>query len=153
MNRHDRSRSRAMNHPMLSNNDLFRLGIVDHRDFYDIAFFRNFPSRCDDPGAERSERLARFFAQIANRQLETRSRMLRAMGFPIAPRPIKPILASIIFSLTSCRLLSVLEFYCQLIPKTAVRKNCYPPDIPMSTMWSRKQHLWRKPNFRVSFAL
>jgi hypothetical protein len=80
VNRHDRSRSRRMNHAMLPDNDLFRLGIVDDRYFYDIALFRNFPGRCDDPGAERSERLARFFAKIANRQLETRFGDVRGHG-------------------------------------------------------------------------
>ena len=43
MNRHDRARSRAMNHPMLSGNDPLRLSIVNDRGFYDIALFRNFP--------------------------------------------------------------------------------------------------------------
>jgi hypothetical protein len=69
-----------MNHPMLSNNDLFRLGIVDDRDFYDIALFRNFAGRWDDRGAERSQLFARLFAQIANRQLEAGSGDIRGHG-------------------------------------------------------------------------
>ena len=80
MNRHDRPRSRAMNHPMLSGNDPLRLGIVDDRDFYDIALFRNFPGRCDDPGAERSELFAPLFAQIVNRQLEAGFGDVRSHG-------------------------------------------------------------------------
>jgi hypothetical protein len=59
-----------MNHPMFSGNDPLRLSIVNDRDFYDIALFRDFPGRCDNSGTERSELFARLLAQIANRQLK-----------------------------------------------------------------------------------
>jgi hypothetical protein len=69
-----------MNHPMLPANDPLRLGIVDDRDFYDIALCRNFSGRCDDPGPERSELFAPLFAQIVNRQLEAGSGDVRSHG-------------------------------------------------------------------------
>ena len=69
-----------MNHPMLPGNDPLRLGIVDHCDFDNIALFRDFPGRCGDPGAERSDLFARLFAQIANRELEAGSGDVRGHG-------------------------------------------------------------------------
>src|SRR5262249_22625361 len=70
VNRHDRSRSRAMNHTALADNNLLRLGVIDDRDFYNVALFRDFLRRSGDPGTDRSERFARLLAQIENRKLE-----------------------------------------------------------------------------------
>src|SRR5207253_10630575 len=54
----------------LSVNITLLYSIVDDGDCDEIALFRNFPGRCDDSGAERSELFARLLAQIANRQFE-----------------------------------------------------------------------------------
>src|SRR5215472_12829987 len=58
VNRHDRSWSRAMNHTALSDNNLLRLGVIDDRDFYNVALFHDVPRRSGDPGADCSERFA-----------------------------------------------------------------------------------------------
>jgi hypothetical protein len=71
-------------------NDLLRLGIVNDCDFYDVALFCNFPGRCDDPGAERSELFARLFVQIANRQLKAGSDNVRGHGLSHRAEAYKP---------------------------------------------------------------
>jgi hypothetical protein len=70
VNRDNSAGPRAMNDPMLSGDDLLRLRIVDNRNFDDVALFGDFPGRCGDFRAERSQRFARFVAQIVDRKLE-----------------------------------------------------------------------------------